>query len=56
MPAVTRRLFVGVLATAPVAVLSSVRGSGAQTPLRMLLNSGYSSVNAGSAWPRIAAT
>ena len=45
MQAVDRRRFI-TQAGAAIAVLSSVRGSGAQTPLRMLLNSGYSSVNA----------
>ena len=46
MPAVSRRSLLGALATAPLTLLSSTRRSGAQTPVRMLLNSGYSSVNA----------
>jgi NitT/TauT family transport system substrate-binding protein len=45
MTGMTRRSFVGTLAAAPLALLPPRRGA-AQTPLRMLLNSGYSSVNA----------
>jgi NitT/TauT family transport system substrate-binding protein len=45
MTGMTRRSFVGTLAAAPLPWLAPQRGA-AQTPLRMLLNSGYSSVNA----------
>jgi NitT/TauT family transport system substrate-binding protein len=44
MTRLTRRSLVATLATAPLALLA--RHSDGQTPLRMLLNSGYSSVNA----------
>ncbi len=42
----TRRHILRALAAAPVLTLVATRRAGAQTPLRMLLNSGYSSVNA----------
>lgn len=45
MTRLTRRSLVGTLAAAPLALLTPRRGA-AQTALRMLLNSGYSSVNA----------
>jgi hypothetical protein len=46
MPILTRRHFLRTVATAPVLSLATARRAGAQTRLRMLLNSGYSSVNA----------
>jgi hypothetical protein len=46
MPDLTRRHFLRAVAGTPVLSLAGVSGAGGQTNLRMLLNSGYSSVNA----------
>lgn len=46
MPDLTRRRFLGAVATAPALSLVALGRTRAETPLRMLLNSGYSSVNA----------